>query len=157
MMDYILIVILIAFAIYLLFILFYTIKEKKTLTNERKKGIIDHYILLNNCENVIRKIINERKKDPHFSDEMEKIYLKEINNFIESANISLDYSLHHHISRSITSTNVFELLLLAEIIKHSQLSKGMVMKGTLPFKITPKEIKFEDVQYEPITFLNATN
>lgn len=155
MINYVLIGTLSAATLCILIMLILAIKDKNKLIDERKKGIVDQYILQANCEKTIKKIIDARKDDPTFSESMEHMYLEEMNNFFKSANSYIDN--RDPIPITILSyKELRELLIVAELfIKKSEISErtnrtkiNTRLSGELPFEITPYKLEFKEPIFE---------
>ena len=56
-----------------------SVREKNKLTKNRKKGVIDHYLVLKKNEELVVKILNDKNK----TDKQKELYYKMMYDFFE--------------------------------------------------------------------------
>lgn len=127
---------------------------------DRVKGKLDKFTLLNNFEKTISKIKDLKKQDPSFSDDVQKIYLEQINNLIDSTNsyVDLKTKIKSNELKVENSEQFFEILFLAKLynnrveIHRQDLHKGMILPGKLPFIISADKIQFNKIEFSDVTY-----
>jgi hypothetical protein len=140
----------------LIIILLFSTKEKKKLRKDREQGIVDRYILLENFENTIKKLVKAKKDDPQFMEEFERKYLDEMNDLLKRTNLFIDYKQAQR-REELSMENVepiTEIITLAKLyvntmkrIRSGDENEMQFVSGELPFQITSKGLIFFSPKY----------
>ncbi len=135
------------FCIISILMLVFAFREKNKLIREREQGIVDEHILLANFEKTIKRIKAMQDKGISFSDEVQKIYLEQINNFIGMTNKYIDIKtnqgniqLEEHLFEKLMEQKLYKKLIASH---KTNWSSGRLYKEKYHLKLLMKELKLK--------------